>query len=75
MCLNTSRWDCYNGFVASVDMLPNFLCYETGPVEPVLSLKETMASYRWNVDPPNQKDFTVLERAGRELTTRSHGEY
>lgn len=44
MCLNTSRWNCCNGLVASMDILPNFLCYETGPVELVLSLKETIAS-------------------------------
>lgn len=37
-----------------MDILPNFLCYETGPVELVLSLKETIASYRRNVDPPDQ---------------------
>lgn len=47
-----------------MDILPNFLCYETGPVEVVSSPTETMASYRWNVDPRNQlspKDFTVLK--------------
>lgn len=53
MCLNISRWKCYNALVASMEVLPNFLCYETGPVKLVLSLQETMASYRRNVDPPN----------------------
>lgn len=41
-------------------MLPNFLCYEMGPVKLALSLKETIASYRWNVDPADQPDESVL---------------
>lgn len=49
-----SWWNSYDGLVASMDILPNFLCYETGPVEVVWSLKETIATYSWNVDPPNQ---------------------
>lgn len=61
-----------------MDILPNFLCYETGPVEVVSSPTETMASYRWNVDPRNrlsQKDFTVLKGEVSELTTQSHGKH
>lgn len=36
--LDASRWDCYNGLVASMDILPNILCYETGSVKLVLGL-------------------------------------
>lgn len=56
ICLNASRWDCYNGLVASMDILPNILCYETGSVKLVSGLRETIASYHRNVDPPNQLD-------------------